>query len=132
MPVIERQQKSRVFLYTMDSDPEQAQSVLGYGLNPNVGIAAIDSPAIVINPGSKYAIGVIRHGVQRELTLYALPLASIGQTGASWKKIVDVDNKVDEFALRGEPGLPFGKGLRRSPMLTLVGRVLSNDPRLAR
>jgi prolyl oligopeptidase len=56
----------------------------------------------VLTPGSLYAIGKIKHGDANELTLYAMETASLGAAGSSWKRICDVDQQVESFAVHGD------------------------------
>jgi prolyl oligopeptidase len=53
-------------------------------------------------PGSKFAIAGIFAGVQREITLYAAPLESVGKPDTPWVKICDTADKVKDFAVKGD------------------------------
>jgi prolyl oligopeptidase len=102
MPGTERELKSKVYLHVLGTDPEKDPVVLGYDVSPRVKMVPTDIPFIVTGPGSPYAFGVIAHGVQNELTVYVAPLASIHSADIPWRKIVDVDDEVTDFASRGE------------------------------
>ena len=97
MPATERYQKSRMYLHALGADADQEQPVLGYENSPLVKMTPVDTPGITVTPNSKYAVGVIEHGVRRELTLYVAPLASVGRPKTPWRKICDVDDDVTGF-----------------------------------
>ena len=80
MPETERYQKSRVFLHVIGADADREPPAFGYEVSPRVKMDPADDPFVSIFPGSKYAVGSIEHGTQNEVTLYAAPLASRGQT----------------------------------------------------
>jgi prolyl oligopeptidase len=101
MPAIERYQNSRVYLHVLGADADKEPPVFGYEISPLVKMETADIPGIDTTPGSKYAVGVIEHGVRRELTLYVTPLASVGRPKTPWRKICDVDDDVTGFAVRG-------------------------------
>jgi prolyl oligopeptidase len=97
---LELEQRSKVYLHTVGQSPDQDVPVLGIGLSPRVPIEPVDGPMVATQIGSDYAIGVIGHGVQREITLYVAPLAKVG-TDTPWKKVCDVDADVTDFELHG-------------------------------
>ncbi|HXL86210.1 MAG TPA: hypothetical protein VN927_03330, partial [Gemmatimonadaceae bacterium] len=89
MPGTERELKSKVYLHVLGTDPEKDPVVFGYDVSPRVKMVPTDIPFIVTNPGSPYALGVIAHGVQNEITVYIAPLTSINSPDIPWRKIVD-------------------------------------------
>jgi prolyl oligopeptidase len=101
MPLTERQQKSKVYRYVVGADPEQAKPVLGVGAS-GIEIEPTDAPAVITTPNSRHAIGMVVHGVQREITLYVAPLSSVGRPDTPWRKIVDVGDGVTQFAVLGD------------------------------
>jgi prolyl oligopeptidase len=102
MPPTERELKSKVFLHVIGTDPEKDPVVFGYDVSPRVKMVPTDIPFVVTSPGSPYAFGVIAHGVQNEITVYAAPLTSINSTDIPWRKIVDVGDEVIDAAPRGD------------------------------
>jgi prolyl oligopeptidase len=102
MPGTERELKSKVYLHVVGTDPEKDPLVFGYEVSPRVKMVPTDVPFVVTTPGSLYAFGVIAHGVQNELTVYAAPLTSINSTDIPWRKIVDVDDEATDFAPHGD------------------------------
>jgi prolyl oligopeptidase len=51
---------------------------------------------------SSFAIAVVQHGNENELTLYAAPLAKVGLPRTPWRRIAKVDDGVTAFDVRGE------------------------------
>jgi prolyl oligopeptidase len=101
-PPTDRYLKSRVFLHVIGTDPEKDPAVFGYEVSPDVKVDPADIPFVVTFPGSPHAIGLLAHGVQREITLYAAPLESLGKAGTPWHKLCDVGDDVTDFAAHGE------------------------------
>ena len=64
---------------------------------PAVSMTDSDFPFVAVPPGSKYAFGVIAHGVQNENTIYVTSLESLHDASASWRKIADVGDEVTEL-----------------------------------
>ncbi|PYO05064.1 MAG: hypothetical protein DMD30_14585 [Gemmatimonadetes bacterium] len=102
MAPTERELKSKVYLHVVGSDPEKDPDVFGYDVWPRVKIVPTDLPFVWTQAGSPYIFGMVAHGVQNEITLYAAPIASITSADIPWHKIVDVDDEVTDFAPHGE------------------------------
>jgi prolyl oligopeptidase len=92
---------SRVFLHALGADPEQDVAVLGPGVAPGVAIDPATIPFAGTVPGSRWALGVIINGVQREATIYAATQASLAAGKPEWKKVVDTADEVTDSALIG-------------------------------
>jgi len=96
----DRLAKNRVYLHVVGSDPIGDRPVFGYGISPHVTVEATDFPPyITTSSTSPYAIGVVDHGNQRALTLYAAPLEKLGKPSASWEKIAGAADEVTNFAI---------------------------------
>lgn len=99
---------SRAYLHRLGTDPAADPVVFATDLWPNVSIADVDFPSIVLAKGSPYAVGKIKHGDSNPLTLYAAPLgksADLSKRGAGaspWKMVCDVADSVTDFAVHGE------------------------------
>jgi prolyl oligopeptidase len=98
---MEKRLKSRNYLHVLGTDPEKDSAVFGYGELPSVKVEPADDAYILTKPGSDYAVGLVRHGVQRELTFYVAPLDAIGKPEVSWRKLCDVDDQVTDYTWRG-------------------------------
>jgi prolyl oligopeptidase len=102
MPVTEKYQNNRSYLHVIGSDPEKDTLIIGPGTTPNVDVPRTDFPYVFAPRGSRYAILAIQAGVQREVTLYAAPLDTVGKPGTPWVKVCDPKDKVTDFAVMGD------------------------------
>jgi prolyl oligopeptidase len=93
---------SKDYLHHVADDPEKDVAIFGNGLSPAVSMTASDFPFVSVPPGSKYAFGVIAHGVQNENTIYVTSLDSLHDASASWRKIADVGDEVTGFDIHGD------------------------------
>ena len=89
MPATERYQDSRLWLHRLDAAADRDTLVLGPGVSPRIDVPRTDFPYVIVTPGSRYAVAGVFAGVQREITRYAAPLASVGKPGTPWVKICD-------------------------------------------
>jgi prolyl oligopeptidase len=97
---LELEQRSKCYLHVVGQSPENDIPVLGIDVSQHVQIAPVDLPAVITQIGSDYAVGLINHGVQREITLYTAPLAAVGRD-TPWAKLCDVDDDVTSFEVHG-------------------------------
>src|ERR1700730_4688368 len=93
---------SKDYLHHVADDPEKDVPIFGNGLASGVSMTETDLPFVVVPPGSKYAIGVIAHGVQNENTIYVTSLDSLHDASASWRKIADVGDEVTGVDIHGD------------------------------
>lgn len=76
--------------------------VFGRTVGAGLPIGPDDTPKLVVSPVSSWALGVVEHGVAREITVYAAPLSSVRGPETPWRKIVDRAQGVEDVDLRGE------------------------------
>ncbi|HEX5322586.1 MAG TPA: prolyl oligopeptidase family serine peptidase [Capsulimonadaceae bacterium] len=100
-PPAAEEEKSVVFLHKLGGNPDTDPPVFGYGLSATTHIAPADTPYVQVVPGSPFAYGVIEHGVQNELTLYAVRTTALDGASTKWRKIVDVQDDVTAFDAHG-------------------------------
>jgi prolyl oligopeptidase len=93
---------SKDYLHHIGDDPEKDVAIFGNGLASGVSMTETDLPFVIVPPGSKYAIGVIAHGVQNENTIYVTSLDSLHDASASWRKIADVGDEVTGIDIHGD------------------------------
>jgi len=98
----ERRLKSRVFLHTVGTNPDQDLPVFGYGVNQGIDLDPADSCFVDADPRASYAVAIVNHGFSSDLTVYAAPLDSIGAAVTPWRKIIDTDDEVVSLDLRGD------------------------------
>jgi prolyl oligopeptidase len=107
-PATEVYKRSVARLHRLGTDADADPAVFGMDLWPNVTMADVDFPSIVLARGSKWAIGKIKHGDSNPLTLYAAPLGTTAalskQEGAPspWTLVCDVPDSVVDFAVHGD------------------------------
>jgi prolyl oligopeptidase len=93
---------SKDYLHRVADDPEKDVPIFGNGLASGVSMTETDLPFVIVPPGSKYAFGVIAHGVQNENTIYVTGLDSLHDASASWRKIADVGDEVTGIDIHGD------------------------------
>lgn len=98
----ERRLRSRVLLHQVGTDPESDRPIFGYGVNSEIALDPADTCFVISDPRSSYAVALVNHGFSNDGTLYAAPMDAIGKTNVTWRKIVDVDDQVINFDLRGD------------------------------
>lgn len=101
-PVATKYKNSRAYLHVLGRADSLDVPVLGTGVSPRVKIGEDDFPFVVTAPGSPWAVGVIGHGVQNEITAYVAPLAQVTSGAALWRPLVDVPDSVTAFDVRGD------------------------------
>ncbi len=100
-PPTDAELKPVCYLHVLGQDPDRDVAVFGYGVNPTISFDPTDAPVVDITPASRYAIGLVEHGVSNEQTLYAAPADTVNSPNTPWKKIVDVADDVTGFDLQG-------------------------------
>ncbi len=102
--VSERYHNMRSNLHQVGQLAEQDVTMFGRGLNPQVEIALTDIPSVKITKDSRWAIGVVSHGVLNERTLYAAPVQALIADPAhcAWRKIADIEDAVTAFEVDGD------------------------------
>ena len=100
-PVTDRYQNQRVFIHRLGDNADNDTPLFGAGVSP---IAKIDATELVFAanpPGSSYVIALGINGVQRELRVWAAPLASLAGAKTPWVQIADTADDVTDLAVSG-------------------------------
>ncbi len=120
-PLTEFEEKSTVYLHVLGTPVDNDTPILGFGLSPRVDVSATDLPFVVSTFHSKWAIGILFHGVLNEHTYLKAPLDSLGKPDIPWEKICDTSDDITSVAVRGSDlyllshlGAPHYKVLRTS------------------
>jgi prolyl oligopeptidase len=120
-PVTDKYVNSRLYRHVLGTDPEKDVAILGAGVTPGVEIPPGAIPLVMVDPVSRHAIALVANGVQREMTLYAAPVAEVASGTPAWRKVVDPSDQVTDFAWTGDDlfvlshaGAPRFQVLRRS------------------
>jgi prolyl oligopeptidase len=101
-PPTAKYQKSMAYLHVLGADPDKEPPLLGYGLAPSVALTVDDFPFVAYSPASPYVLGGVAHGVQNEVTIYAARFDALAGAKTAWRKVVDVDDAVTRFDIRGD------------------------------
>ena len=77
-------------------------AVFGRGLHATVDMAADDTPTVDVSPVSPFALGVVHHGTQLELTLYVARLNTLRGGRTPWRKLAGPERGIVGYDVRGE------------------------------
>lgn len=120
-PATEFEEKSTVYLHVLGTPVDSDKPVLGFGVSPRVEVSPTDLPFVVFTVRSKWAIGILIHGVLNEQTLLKAPIDSLGKPDIPWEKICDTSDDITSIAVHGTDlyllshlGAPHYKVLRTS------------------
>jgi prolyl oligopeptidase len=87
----------------LGDDPEKEAAIFGYDVLPNVKVMEDDFSVLAYSPGApKYLLGLVLHGVQREIDVYVTAFDSSATWKPVWKKAVDAADDVTSFDLHGD------------------------------
>jgi prolyl oligopeptidase len=102
-PATARYQKLRVYHHSLAADPESEPAVFGYDVNPNIKVTEDDFSVLAYSPGAPhYLLGLVIHGVKRELDVYAVPLEATPGSNTAWKKIAEEADAVTGLDVHGD------------------------------
>jgi len=102
-PPTAKYQKVKVYRHTLGGDADTEPLVFGYGVNPSVKVDENDFTALIYSPGApKYLVGLVIHGVKRELDIYAIPVEGSLDRNTPWKKVADESDAVTGLDVHGE------------------------------
>lgn len=96
-------QKLRCYHHVLGADPDKEVAIFGYQVSPEVKVTEDDFPVLAYSPGApKYLVGLVIHGVKRELDLYATAFKDSVSEKTAWKKVVDDNDAVITFDVHGD------------------------------
>ena len=102
-PPTAQYQKLRCYHHVLSADPDQEAAVFGYDVLPNVKVTEDDFSVLGYSPGApNYLLGLVIHGVQREIDVYVTAFDSSASWKPAWKKVVDAADDVTGFDLHGD------------------------------
>ena len=102
-PPTAQYQKLRCYHHVLGDDPDKEAAIFGYDVLPNVKVTEDDFSVLGYSPGApKYLLGLVIHGVQREIDVYVSPFEDSASWKPAWKKVVDASDDVTGFDLHGE------------------------------
>lgn len=101
-PATEGYKFTQAFRHRLGDDPENAEPIFAQGASGSPTMAEMDFPAVIITPGSPWALGQIKHGDESDISLFAMPLESLGDPQAKWMKVCDRADLVTDFDVCGD------------------------------
>ncbi|MGA8639782.1 MAG: prolyl oligopeptidase family serine peptidase [Candidatus Sulfotelmatobacter sp.] len=101
-PATEVDQKSRVYLHVLGTDPSKDPAVFGYGVVPAIQVDPRYFPSLAIPLDSAYAIGTIHSGVSGNSSFYIEAAADVGKTNTAWHKVADFTDDVSDVEVHGD------------------------------
>jgi prolyl oligopeptidase len=102
-PPTAKYQKQRTYHHTLGADPDKEEAVFGYGVSPDVKVTEDDFPVVAFSAGApKYLLGLVIHGVKRELDVYATSFQNAPSAKTEWKKVADQGDAVTGFDVHGD------------------------------
>jgi prolyl oligopeptidase len=120
-PATEFEEKSTVYLHVLGTPVDSDKPILGFGVSPRVDVSPTDLPFVVSTLHSKWAIGMLFHGVLNEHTYLKAPIDSLDKPDIPWEKICDTADDITSLAVHGTDlyllshlGAPHYKVLRTS------------------
>jgi prolyl oligopeptidase len=101
-PPTDKYLKLRVFLHTLGANPDDEPAVFGFGVSDSVTVEPADISFVLQSAASPWIVGVVAHGVQNELTLYAAPTEAVRGAATPWRRFADVEDAVTSVDLHGD------------------------------
>jgi prolyl oligopeptidase len=96
----DKETRAVAYLHVLGRDPDRDVRILGYGVNPKVPFGATDFPIVVSSTVSPYTLGVIAHGVQNEVTIYATKSAA-DSSDVAWTPVTTTADGVTNYDVKG-------------------------------
>jgi prolyl oligopeptidase len=119
-PQSEKDTKGVARLHVLGRNPDRDPAVFGYGLDPRIPFAPEDAAIVVVSPRTRWAIGIIGHGVQNEVAIYVAPLSALMIAHVPWRKIAGYsDDVLEATAIADRLYLLAHKGAPRHELLAL-------------
>jgi prolyl oligopeptidase len=101
-PSTERFTKARVNRHMVGADPENDVAVFGNGVNAGIEIGEEAFPEVIVDGQSPYALGILLHGVQPNISVYIAAKKSVDGAKTPWKKVIDPKDDITDYELRGK------------------------------
>src|SRR5258706_5626122 len=102
MPATQKYQYERSYLHVIGTPVSADVVVAGPDASPRMEVRPEYQPWVLAHSGSRFAVAHVANGDQRDIALYAAPLATVGKPGTPWGRICDFTDKVTAFAVHGD------------------------------
>ena len=101
-PVTAMYQNMRVYLHRLHTNPDDDRALFGAGVSPGVAVAPTELVYAFYPKGSVYMLALVFNGVQREIQVYAAPIAALAGADIAWTKIAGYADEVTRTAVQGD------------------------------
>ncbi|MGB6193661.1 MAG: prolyl oligopeptidase family serine peptidase [Terracidiphilus sp.] len=102
-PPTEKYQKLRSYHHVLGNDPDREPAVFGYGVSASVPVTEDDFSLIAYSPGApRHYLGLVIHGVKREIDIYTANAKDEITPSTQWKKVVTEADSVVGFDTHGD------------------------------
>jgi len=92
----------KTYAHTLGAPGGSDVAVFGIGVNPAVTVPPTSFAALQTSPESPYLAGVVVNGVDRFVTVYTAPKASLANPATiPWKLVIRPEDKISNAALHG-------------------------------
>ncbi|MEE4277575.1 MAG: prolyl oligopeptidase family serine peptidase [Halieaceae bacterium] len=117
-PVTEIYKETAVRFHRLGTDPKDDPVIAAYGHSGRLELLDTDFPSIVISPTSPYAVLQVKHGDNREISLFSAPRSSLLAGDVLWSRISREADQITDFAIFGDDVyLMSGKNAPRFKLL---------------
>jgi prolyl oligopeptidase len=101
-PATEIYKQTSVRLHRLGTDPADDPVIAAYGQSDRLPLLDTDFPSIVVTPGSDQAVLKVKHGDNREISLFSAPRTSLTSAGVPWVQINAEADEVTDFSVSGD------------------------------
>jgi prolyl oligopeptidase len=101
-PAAEGYRFTQAFRHMVGDDPETDTLLFAEGTPGAPAMGPMDFPAVVVTPGSPWAVGQIKHGDETDISLYVTSLTTLDAPSRTWTKVCGREDLVTDFAVRGD------------------------------
>ncbi len=102
-PPTAKYQKLRSYHHVLGADPDREPAIFGYQVSASVPVTEDDFPLIAYSPGApRHYVGLVVHGVKREMDIYSANAKDEITPSTEWKKIVTEQDAVIGFDTHGD------------------------------
>ena len=109
-PPTAKYQKLRTYHHILGADPDKEEAIFGYGVSPNVKVTEDDFSVVAFSPGApRYLLGLVIHGVKREIDVYTTSFQDGPNAKTAWKKVADEADAVTGFDLHENSLFQIGR-----------------------
>jgi prolyl oligopeptidase len=101
-PPTAKYQKLRAYHHVLGADPDKEEAIFGYQVAASVPVTDDDFSVVGYSPGAPgFVLGLVIHGVKREMTIYAAPMKDKIDADTPWKRVADEADAVVGFDVHG-------------------------------